>query len=71
MYTTSYKATKRKSIIFQDGEPIKEEIIIKDNKKNINVRNCGAITCSEEKPTEIDLKNNHQDIERDKFRISY
>lgn len=74
MYTTSYKATKRKSIIYQDGEPIKEEIIIKDNKKNINVRNFGSdfrITCSEEKPTEIDPKNDHQDIERDKFRISY
>jgi hypothetical protein len=74
MYITSYKATKRKSIIYQDGEAIKEEIIIKDNKKNINVRNCGSdfrITCSEEKPTEIDPRNDKQDIERDKFRISY
>ena len=74
MFKTTYNATKRKSIIYQDGEPIKEEIIIKDNKKNINVRNNGLdfrITCSEEKPTEIDPKNDQEGIVRDKFRISY
>ena len=74
MYNTVHKTTKRKSLIFQDGQPIKEEIIRKDNKKNINVRNGGCdfrITCSEEMPTDIDEKNDVKDIERDKFRISY
>ena len=74
MYTTEYKSTKRKSIIFQDGQPIKEEIIRKENKSNINVRNNGfdfRITCSQEMPTDIDPKNDKLDIERDKFRLSY
>ena len=75
MYNNNiYKTTKRKSIIFQDGQPIKEEIIRKENKKNINVRNNGCdfrITCSHEMPTEIDNNNDKMDIERDKFRISY
>ena len=51
-----------------------EEIIRKENKKNINVRNRGydfRITCSEEMPTEIDEKVDIIDNVRDKFRISY
>lgn len=74
MYKTIYQTTKRKSLIYQEGQAIKEETIIKQNKKNINVRNGGfdfRITCSEEMPTDIDEKNDTQDIERDKFRISY
>ena len=74
IYNTIYKTSKRRSLIFQDGHAIKEEIIRKENKKNINVRNGGydfRITCSEEMPTEIDEKNDTIDKERDKFRISY
>ena len=51
-----YTGNKRKSQVFQDGKLIKEEIIRKENKKHINVRNSGfdfRITCSEEMPTDI------------------
>ena len=71
---TLYKNNKRHSLIYQDGEIIKEETIRKENKKNINVRNCGydfRITCSEEMPTEINPVEDIKDNERDKFRISY
>jgi len=71
---TLYKTNKRRSLIYQDGQLLKEEIIRKENKKNINVRNGGydfRITCSEERPTEIDEKEDIKDNERDKFRISY
>ena len=71
---TFYKTNKRHSIIYHDGVPIKEEIIRKENKKNINVRNRGydfRITCSEEMPTEIDEKEDIIVNVRDKFRISY
>ena len=71
---TIYKTNKRKSLIYQDGQPIKEEIIRKENKKHINVRNGGydfRITCSEEMPTEIDEKYDTIENERNKFRISY
>ena len=74
IYNTIYKTNKRRSFIYQDGQLIKEEIIRKENKKNINVRNGGydfRITCSEEMPTEIDKDNDTLDKERDKFRISY
>ena len=75
MYVNNeYKTTKRESIIFQDGEPIKKEIVRKENKKNINVRNNGfdfRITCSQEMQTEIDPNKDKLDIERDKFRLSY
>ncbi len=71
---TLYKTNKRRSLIYQDGQLLKEEVIRKENKKNINVRNGGydfRITCSEERPTEIDEKEDIKDNERDKFRISY
>lgn len=71
---TLYNTNKRHSILYHDGSPIKEEIIRKENKKNINVRNRGydfRITCSEEMPTEIDEKVDIIDNVRDKFRISY
>ena len=74
IYNTIYKTNKRRTFIYQDGQLIKEEIIRKENKKNINVRNGGydfRITCSEEMPTEIDKDNDTLDKERDKFRISY
>ena len=74
IYNTIYKTNKRRSFIYQDGQLIKEEIIRKENKKNINVRNGGydfRITCSEEMPTEIDKDNDTLEKERDKFRISY
>ena len=71
---TIYKTNKRCSLIYQDGQLLKEEVIRKENKKNINVRNGGydfRITCSEERPTEIDEKEDIKDNERDKFRVSY
>ena len=69
-----YNTNKRRSLMFEDGQAIKEEIIRKENKKHINVRNGGydfRITCSEEKPTEIDENEDVKTNERDKFRISY
>ena len=69
-----YSTNKRKSSIYIDGIKIGEEIIRKENKKNINVRNGGndfRITCSEEIETEIDEKNDFKTSERDKFRVSY
>ena len=69
-----YTGNKRKSQIFQDGKLIKEEIIRKENKKHINIRNNDSdfrITCSEEMPTDIDEKNDKIENERDKYRISY
>ena len=71
---TSYSSNKRKSQIFQDGKIVKEEIIRKENKKHINVRNEGfdfRITCSEEMPTDIDEENDIIENVRDKYRISY
>jgi hypothetical protein len=71
---TLYKNNKRHSLIYQDGEIIKEETIRKENKKNKNVGNCGydfRITCSEEMPTEINPVEDIKDNERDKFRIGY
>lgn len=71
---TLYKTNKRRSLIYQDGQLLKEEIIRKENKKHINVRNRGydfRITCSEEMPTEIDSNFDQKDNERDKFRVSY
>ena len=71
---TIYKTNKRLSVIYQDGHAIKEEVIRKENKKNINVRNYGhdfRITCSEEMPTEIDEKMDIKENVREKFRISY
>ena len=69
-----YNTNKRRSLMIEDGQPIREEIIRKENKKNINIRNGGydfRITCSEEKPTEIDENQDIKVNERDKFRISY
>ena len=69
-----YSTNKRQSSIYIDGIKIGEEIIRKENKKNINVRNGGydfRITCSEEIETEIDEKNDFKKSERDKFRVSY
>ena len=69
-----YSTNKRQSSIYLDGNKIKEEIIRKENKKNINVRNGGndfRITCSEEIKTEIDEKKDFKTSERDKFRVSY
>ena len=69
-----YNTNKRRSLMIEDGQPIREEIIRKENKKNINIRNSGydfRITCSEEKPTEIDDNQDIKVNERDKFRISY
>ena len=60
-----FSTNKRQSSIYLDGNKIKEEIIRKENKKNINVRNGGydfRITCSEEIETEIDE-------EKDKIEI--
>ena len=74
IYNTIYKTDKRRSLIYQDGELIKEEVIRKENKKHINVRNGGydfRITCSEEIPTDIDEEKDTIDKERNKFRISY
>ena len=72
---TIYKGNKRKSEIFQNGKLIKEEIIRKENKEHINVRNNGfdfRITCSKEMPTDID-QNEEKNVEnvREKYRISY
>ena len=69
-----YKTNKRKSLISIDGTKIKEEIIRKENKKNINVRNAGydfRITCSEEIETEIDEEKDIEESKREKFRVSY
>jgi hypothetical protein len=69
-----YSTNKRQSSIYLDGIKIKEEIIRKENKKNINVRNGGfdfRITCSEEIETEIDEEKDIKESERDKFRVSY
>ena len=69
-----YTGNKRKSQVFQDGKLIKEEIIRKENKKHINVRNSGfdfRITCSEEMPTDINEELDKIENERDKYRISY
>ena len=69
-----YSTNKRQSSIYLDGNLIKEEIIRKENKKNINVRNGGydfRITCSEEIETEIDEEKDKKESERDKFRVSY
>jgi hypothetical protein len=69
-----YTGNKRKSQIFQDGKLIKEEIIRKENKKHINVRNNGfdfRITCSEEMPTDIDEESDQIENVRDKYRVSY
>ena len=71
---TIYKTNKRKSEIFQNGKLIKEEIIRKEFKENINVRNNGfdfRITCSKEMPTEIDEKNDEIENVREKYRMSY
>ena len=69
-----YTGNKRKSQTFQNGKLIKEEIIRKENKKHINVRNNGfdfRITCSEEMPTDIDEEKDKIENVRDKYRISY
>ena len=71
---TIYTGNKRKSEIFQDGKLIKEEIIRKENKHHINVRNNGydfRITCSEEMPTDIDELNDKIENVREKYRVSY
>ena len=68
-----YKGNKRKSIIFRDGKLI-EEVIRKEDKENINVRNNGfdfRITCSKEMPTEIDEKKDLLENIREKYRIRY
>ena len=69
-----YTNNKRKSQIFQDGKLIKEEIIRKENKKHINVRNLGSdfrITCSEEMPTDVNEEKDNLENKRDKYRMSY
>ena len=71
---TTYSGNKRKSQEFHDGKLVKEEIIRKENKKHINVRNEGydfRITCSEEMPTDIDEENDKMENIREKYRISY
>jgi len=69
-----YTTNKRQSLIYIDVKKVGEEIIRKENKKNINVRNGGydfRITCCEEIKTEIDKKKDFIKSERDKFRVSY
>ena len=68
---TTYSGNKRKSQEFHDGKLVKEEIIRKENKKHINVRNEGydfRITCSEEMPTDIDEENDKMENIREKYR---
>ena len=69
-----YSSNKRQSFLIENGKILKEEVIRKENKDNINVRNNGfdfRITCSEEMKTEIDEKIDKQENERNKFRVSY
>ncbi len=71
---TIYTGNKRKSEIYQNGILIKEEVIRKENKEHINVRNNGLdfrITCSEEMPTDIDEEKDQVENVREKYRISY
>ena len=71
---TIYTGNKRKSEIYQNGILIKEEVIRKENKEHINVRNNGfdfRITCSEEMPTDIDEEKDQVENVREKYRISY
>ncbi len=71
---THYKNFKRHGIIYQNGKPIREDTIIKENKKNINIRNNGndfRITCCKEMNTEIKEAFDLVDSHRDKFRVSY
>lgn len=72
---THYKNNKRRGIIYEGDSAVKEEIIRKENKKNINIRNFGndfRITCCKEMPTEVvESDEQEQQTQRKKFRVSY
>jgi len=71
---TNYKSGARLGVYYKNGQPIKEEIIKKENKMHINIRDNGndfrITSCKETSLSEIfyeDVPTNF----REKFRVSY
>jgi len=70
---THYKSGKRKSVIFKGGEFIREDVIKKEDKMHLNIRDNGndfRITSCVEMKTDITNEDEENGC-RDKFRVSY